>query len=124
MRRVYGWEDDGLRVRESEAIIVREMVQRLIDGQSPNSIANDLNARGVPTINDSKWQSLGLRKTAQRASNAGLRQHKGEIYQGNWEPIIDRPTWDHLKLVLDGRLSLKYKRGVGRKYLLTGFAFC
>lgn len=122
--RVYGWEDDGLRVRESEAKVIREIVERLIDGQSPTAVANVLNAREVLTVTGARWSGLNIRKCAERASNAGLRSHQGEIYQGNWEPIIDRATWEHVCLILKDRLSLKYKRGVGRKYLLTGFAVC
>lgn len=122
--RVYGWEDDGLRVRESEAKVIREIVERLIDGQSPTAVANVLNAREVLTVTGARWSGLNIRKCAERASNAGLRSHQGEIYQGNWEPIIDRTTWEHACLILKDRLSLKYKRGVGRKYLLTGFAVC
>lgn len=122
--RVYGWEDDGQRLRESEAKVVREIINRLIKGQSPTSIAMELNSRNIPTARGSKWQGLNVRKTAERASNAGLRSHDGVLYQGDWEPIVDRATWEQCLLALKNRLGLKFKRGVGRKYLLTGFADC
>lgn len=122
--RVYGWEDDGIQVREPEAAVVREMVDRIINGQSPTSIAASLNDRNIPTVRGARWQGLAVRKCAERASNAGLREHLGEIYPGNWEPILSQEVWEDALLAIKARTGMKFKRGVGRKYMLTGFAYC
>lgn len=124
-RRSYGWEDDGMTVRESEAIVVREICSRLIDGESPTSIAMDLNKRGFKTVQGKNWTGIGVRKCGTRASNAAIREHKGELYyNGQWQPIVTRETWEQVMLAITNRQQLSYKRGVGRKYLLTGFLFC
>lgn len=62
----------------------------------------------------------------------GLRTHQGEIVRGvdgqpvagEWEPLLDRPTWDALQVMFqrDGR-SGTGRRGA-RKYLLTGLIRC
>lgn len=124
--RVYGWEDDGIALRESEAMIVREMASRLISGETGTSIAADLNARKIPTIRGGGiWHGITISKMASRASNAAIREHRGELhYNGQWQPIMSVETWERVKLALDSRQSLQFKRGAGRKYLLTGFAFC
>lgn len=121
--RVYGWEPDGVRVRESEAAIVREIVERLIQGETCSRVANALNARGVPTIGGAKWTGIGVRKTALRASNAALRTHKGIEYPGNWQPIITVEQYREVQLVCS-LPNNRYKRTAGRKYLLTGLVFC
>ena len=47
--RPFGFEDDRLTVRESEAVIVREVMHRALAGESIRSLCTDLNAawRGV-----------------------------------------------------------------------------
>lgn len=124
--RTYGWEDDGIKVRESEAAIVREMVDRILAGDSPTSIAAKLNERKVPTRKGNNiWYGVTVSKIASRASNAAIREHRGDLYyNGQWEPIIPVATWERVLIALDNGKSLKYKRGAGRKYLLTGFIYC
>lgn len=121
--RPYGWEDDGVTVRESEAKIVREMVDRLIRGQAGARIARDLNSRGIPSRSGGIWHGRTIQVTALRASNAGLRSHHGVEYQGNWEPIIDLATYRRLQSVIAHRPAVGYRKA-GRKHLLTGFAVC
>jgi site-specific DNA recombinase len=43
--RPFGYEADGVTIRESEAAIVRETIQRLVDGDSSRSIVHDLSRR-------------------------------------------------------------------------------
>lgn len=121
--RVYGWEPDGMNVRESEAAIVREITERLIAGETCSRVANALNARSVPTIGGAKWTGIGVKKTALRASNAALRTHKGIEYPGNWQPIITVEQYREVQLVMS-LPNNRYKRTAGRKYLLTGLAYC
>lgn len=124
-RRVYGWEDDGVAVREEEAQVVREIIRRVLDGQSPTSIALDLNRRQIPTNTGKQWTGIGVRKCAARPSNAAIREHRGQLYyNGQWEPIITRAEHEQVLLALRNNTSLRYQRGSGRKYLLTGFAVC
>lgn len=122
--RVYGWNTDDT-VRESEAEVIREIVKRLTSGETPTQVANDLNSRNIPTINGKRWTGIGARKCAMRWSNAAIREHRGELhYNGQWEPIISREDLETLRFVMSNRQRLQYKRGAGRKYLLTGFLFC
>lgn len=121
--RPYGWEDGGLVVRESEAVYVREMVERLIAGETQTAIARDLNLRGIPTSRGGIWRGRTVAHMAQRASNAALREHYSVIYDGNWEAITTRDQWERVRHALSNP-SKRYQRGTGRKYWLTGFVRC
>lgn len=121
--RPYGWEDDGITVRESEAAIIREITDRLIDGETGTRIAHDLNVRKVPTVKGAQWTAIGVKQCARRASNAGLRSHHGQLYDGTWQAIVTRETWERCQTVLE-RPVTAFKRGKGRRYAFTGFVVC
>lgn len=121
--RPYGWEAGGLKVRESEAAVVREITARIIDGETGSRIARDLNRRKIATVKGAEWTGIGVKKTALRAANAGLREHHGNIYDGTWEPIVSRQEWERVQHVLSAPTTA-WKRGKGRKYPFTGFVVC
>lgn len=121
--RPYGWEEKGLIIRPDEAAIVQEIVKRLIVGETGTAIARSLNERGILTIKGAHWTGIGVRATATRASNAGLREHHGTIYDGTWEPIITRDEWERVCRIVNTP-TRAYRRGTGRKYPFTGFVLC
>lgn len=48
-RKVYGLSADWSKLDRAEAKVIRQTADRLLAGESPSSIANDLNSRGVPS---------------------------------------------------------------------------
>ena len=54
-RRPFGYEQDGLTIRPSEAAVLRESAQRIIDGASVRSEALRLNVAGVSTTTGCRW---------------------------------------------------------------------
>jgi len=124
-QRPFGYEKDGMTVRESEATIIREIAERFIDGDSWRSIALDLNARGIVTANGKKWNALKVRNLAIRLRNIAVVDHNGLAqYPAQWPAVIDKSTWDRLQTAITLSLSLHKQRGPFRKHLLKGFAFC
>ncbi|GAA1053973.1 recombinase family protein [Dietzia natronolimnaea] len=122
--RPYGWEPGGMKIRSDEAEVVREIVRRVIFGETPTSIALSLNERDIPTVRGARWTGIGVRKCAARASNAAIREHNGKMYyNGVWEPIITQDEYAQVQTVLN-REAKRFARGTGRKYLLTGLVFC
>lgn len=120
----YGWLKSG-ELHKSQAAVVREITHRLIANETATSVARDLNARNIPTAKGAQWTGIGVRKTALRALNAGLRDHKGTIYEGDgsWKPIVTRDEWEQVSRVLS--LPAKaYRRTTGRKYPFTGLVRC
>lgn len=56
-RELFGYDirKDGIFIVEDKAQIVRDIFQRVIDGESYTSIARDLNSRGIPTTRNGNW---------------------------------------------------------------------
>ena len=85
-----GRRPDGLRERpgdgrESEATIVREIIDRVAAGETLTRIADDLNARGVPTSTGSRWAIWTVRRIALNGRYAGRRIHKGvDVGAADW----------------------------------------
>lgn len=111
----------------AEAEIVREAAQRVLAGDSINSIARDFDRRGFrarPTRRAGKgFYTRLLRQVLLNPSTAGIRVHKGEqLRQGTWDPILDRVTWAAVRTIL---LSPERRRpGRPPRWALSGVVVC
>lgn len=109
----YGWVKHGTGPRATwtenpeQAAIVREIVDRLLDGEPLAGITADLNARGVPppggprtargrrsAVGHPAWGRTTAKKLALRESNIAVRlHHRGRDdearYPGCWPPLVD-----------------------------------
>jgi site-specific DNA recombinase len=104
--RPFGYESDGLTVNEAEAVIVREIRDRVLAGDSLSSIARDLTQRGVPTVRGAEigWRARTVHSVITKARNAGLRAHKGEVIgDAVWPAIITRDEWADVLAALGQR---------------------
>lgn len=120
--RPYGYEADGVTVREVEADIIRTATGWVIDGVPYAEIARRLNAAGSRTAAGCEWTPLGLRRVLDRARNAGLREHRGTTVPAVWPAIIDLDTWHALRAILH---DPSRKRRRMDAWLLTGsIALC
>ncbi|WP_084161095.1 recombinase family protein [Nocardia sp. BMG51109] len=121
--RPFGYERDGLTVRESEAAVVREMVRRLLDGESMKRIAIDLNERGITTSVGAKWSGEKVKRVATNPRNGGYVMHLGEIVGRipGVVPLIDESDWDRLtaKFAAQGR-----GRPASAEYVCSGLVYC
>ncbi len=124
-RRAYGFEPGNVVIRPNEAEIIREMARRVLAGESLHSVCRDLNARGVPTTNESArgWRPVQISTMLKTARISGRRERHGEIVAtAIWEPIIDVDTSDRLRRLLGD--PGRRKNGHATKSLLTGLARC
>ena len=48
-RRPFGYEDNGLDIRKSEAVLIRKAAKKILEGGSLRAIATDWNKRGIKT---------------------------------------------------------------------------
>jgi site-specific DNA recombinase len=105
--------------------VIHEMGERLLAGESCNSIAADLNARGIPTPRGGRGWTLGqVGRTLRTPTYAGLRTLHGEIVgKGIWAPIFDEVTWRRIQEVLADPRRRNRREGATR-HLLTGIALC
>jgi DNA invertase Pin-like site-specific DNA recombinase len=87
-RRPFGYEADGITLREIEAEELRRVADDLLSGVSLNACARSLNERGVFTSTGNTWTSSELAPVLMRARNAGIMVHQGEeIGRAEWPPI-------------------------------------
>ncbi len=113
-----------LVINEDEAKLLREAAKGLLSGLSAESIAAQWSADGVQTAAGKRWTGSGLRRTITSPAVAGLRVHHGEIVaDATWEPVLDRDTWERVRVNLAARPKARRGRPV-REYLLTSRCVC
>ncbi len=118
--RAFGYEDDRMTVRDSEAEVIREVAGRIIAGEGTLSICRDLNTKGITTAYGNEWKATSLQRMMTSPRLAGLRQHNGDIFPAAWPRILDEATWRRLCR----RVERPRTRRASRKYLLTGLLVC
>jgi site-specific DNA recombinase len=123
-RRPFGYERDGLTLKEDEAAIIRECARRLRDGASLSGLTKELNRRGVPTAFGGRWQRSTLQFIFRNKRIIGIRVHHGVEYPAQWPAILSREEWDEIQLILDAKHTTPRRTRSGRTYLLTGFVIC
>lgn len=113
--RRYGYEVDGMTIKEDEAEYVREAARRFIAGESASAICRDFNRRGIRPVKAERWSSNTLIGIFRSGRVAGLRVHRGEIIgPAAWPAIIDEETRAEVLVRLDansqgaGKPVLKY----------------
>lgn len=122
-RRCYGFESDGQTVREAEAAVIREMVQRLVDGETQTGLVRDLNERKIPTCDGKKWTPKTIRMLLSSKRLVGIRTHLGMEYKATWPAIISEQNWEKVQLIFQANVEINhYVRA--RRYLLTGLVEC
>lgn len=126
--RPFGFEPDALTIRETEAAVIRELVERLLAGDSQNELIRDLNERGITTSTGGKWGRTGLRDVLTRPRNAGLVEHLGEIV-GRMQnaagepcqPIVPEETYRRVAALFASR---RPGRPPSATYLCSGVVAC
>jgi site-specific DNA recombinase len=113
-------------IEPEQAVIVQEIVNRLLARESLNKIVADLNRRGVApprSARDSsesgeprRWRTSSVRKIALRPANAGLR-----VYHRNredevllpvaWAPIISHDQYEQVTALLTDPTRVTTKGG-------------
>lgn len=141
-RRAFGYEADGVTIRETEAAAIREGYAAVLAGEPVTAIAKMWNDAGLPTTQLTRdgtpgtWARSGARDVLLNPRNAGLRRHRPEGGQGEfrkdpekfivgkaeWPAIVDEDTYRAAVRVL---VSPDRKRTSKRaRALLTGVARC
>jgi len=127
----------GQFIREDQACLIREAASRVLAAESSRSIANDWNARGIPTPSDPAWNPGATRESSQwgwqlgqirrilvNPAVNGQRVHQGEpVGPGNWEAILDDVTFTKLQAHFSDKGRNTIRQRITTK-LLTGVARC
>lgn len=119
------------------APVVREIYARLRVGEALRRIANDLNARGIPSSRGALWDERKIRQLALMPQYAALRIHMPvadgkrartigngvTTTEGDWEPLVDRETFYRVHALLTDPARKTTKPGRAR-HLLSRIGRC
>lgn len=110
-------------VRQDEAEVIRELARRLLAGDTVQSMADDLTARGITTTRGGPWEPRNLSRTLGNPLYGGHLAYKGEIIGtlANVEAILDTETYDAVQDKLGARRRGRKPTG---RYPLTGIPVC
>lgn len=122
--RPFGYENDKVTVRETEAQIIRTVADRFIQGESLRSLVAWLNDEGIPTSGRADtWRTTTLRTLLMAGRIAGLRDHHAEVAgEAAWDPIISREVRERILAVFASRK--RAGRRTPQRYLLSGLLRC
>jgi site-specific DNA recombinase len=132
--RPFGYEADGVTVREHEAATVRWAASQLLAGNSIRSIAAELNRRGVKTATGGRWIPKTIGNLLQNPRLAGYAVYGGKDSKGNrrrpeiigravWPAILDEDVWRGVVAVLQDPARRK-QNGTARVWLGSGLYLC
>ncbi|GAA3194054.1 recombinase family protein [Dactylosporangium siamense] len=98
--RPYGFEPDGITIRENEAGEIVKMAEQVLNEVPLRVIVRDLIKREV--ARERPWSARTVRLILLRPRNAGLMVHRGEkVGAAPWKPILDRDVWESVVAVLE-----------------------
>ncbi len=135
-RRAFGYEADGVTVREDEAALIRRGYDDVMAGESLAEIARRWDAAGHITTQGKPWKRHAVKDVLTNPRNAGLRRHRTEedrarirqnpelgiTGKAEWSAIVDETTWRAAVRILCD--PARYRPAIGAKGLLTGVAVC
>jgi hypothetical protein len=124
--RPFGYEDDGVSVREPEAQAVRDAVEAVLAGASLRSVVRDLNAAGLVTsVKGRRWDHIAVRAMLLRPRNAGLRQHQGQVIgPASWPAIVEEDQWRAAVKILTDPARRTSSSGGRVRWLGSGIYRC
>lgn len=143
--RPYGYEKDGVTIREAEAEVIRRATSAVLSGRTIAAVAREINESGPelpvegydPALGythrgssqGNRWTPTTLRRVLERPRNAGLI-HSGNISgdyevvgKATWDPIVDEETWRALHGMLRDP-SRRKSHGTENKWLGSGIYLC
>ncbi|MDX6371620.1 MAG: site-specific recombinase, partial [Nocardioidaceae bacterium] len=120
--RAFGFETGGLVQVPAEVAVLRELASRTLAGESLQTLAADLNRRGVTTTRGNTWDGGSLSRVLGAHRYGGWVEHHGkDVAKMKGEPVFDTETYDGLQALLTSRR--RGRRPTGR-FLLTGLLIC
>ncbi len=116
-------EESKLYINEREAVTIREIFNKYLEGLGSNRLVRHLNNNKYLTKKGGKWSSDTLFKVLKSPIHAGGIRWKGKIYWNTHDPIVSRDDWEEAQ-----RLMVKRKtqppRSVSSDYIFSRMIPC
>ncbi len=128
-RRAFGFEQDGVTVRQVEAAAIQAGYDAVLSGVPLAAVARDWNARGLTPGQlrrdgwPSAWRHDNVRACLLNPRNAGIRAYNGEeVGPAVWRALVPEDTY---RAVVDVIRHPDRRHGTpGARALLTGTGLC
>lgn len=118
--RPFGFEADGIAIREDEAQWIRWGVEMTLVGVSLYAQCRDLRDAGVMSTMGNPMGAQSWRRILRNPRIAGLMTYHDEIVgDAPWPPLVDRDAWEAVKRKLPGK-----SEPLVRKWLGSGIYLC
>jgi site-specific DNA recombinase len=94
-------QERKLIVNETEAALVRQIFARFLQVGSATRLVQDLNAAGYRTRRGKPFDKGIIYKLLNNRTYVGEVSHKGAVYAGEHQALVDRATWDNVHAILE-----------------------
>ncbi len=130
----YGYRlvNDQYEIAPDEALIIKELYERIAKGETPNVVVLDIASRGVKTKRGNSFNKVKPLKLLSNPIYKGAFKHvDDELVEGVIPAIVSKDLWNevnqlHLKNI--DSFGKPFKEAQARKkegfYLLTGYLYC
>lgn len=107
------------------APVVREIVDRLLAGESAHGVAADLNQRGIPTAKGAEWRGTNMLKMVLSPTYVSRRIYNGEdVGPAEWPPLLTDAEYQLLLAMNKSPDRDKYRKDTRVRYLGVGIYRC
>lgn len=118
----------SLNINPAEAIVVKTIYNEYLSGRSLTKLRDYLNENDL-LRNGKPWNYQGVSRILRNPVYMGMVRFRGEVYQGNHDPIIDSETFEAVQKELKKRQLEAYEfnkntRPFRAKYMLSGIIKC
>jgi site-specific DNA recombinase len=125
----FGYVNDkntrNIVIEPTEAKILKEAFQEFADGKhSLTTMSQRLHLLGLVSSNGTELGKHTVQRILTNNTYIGLIEHKGELYEGNFEPIIDKATFDDVQKELKKRSKQRKQKNGGHNFALAGLIKC
>ena len=96
----YEVRDGKLLVHEAEVATVRRVFATFLDTDSGTETARQLQAEGLTSRSGRLLDKGDVYKLRNNRTYVGEAAHKGKVYPGEHQPIIERALWEGLRALL------------------------
>ena len=120
--------DGHAEIVPEEALVVREIFRRVLEGEPLIRIAEDLNRRGIKTKKGAPWNKSSFNRILSNERYIGVYLYKEHRIEGGFPVIMDKETFDSAQVYIKGKPKARggtaRRRCKGDTYLLTGKLYC
>ena len=123
----YGYKrgsDGRFEIDPETAKVVREIFERVYDGELLVDIGNDLNARGIKTAAGKCWGRTSFQRMLSNERYMGVYIYAGLRTENGIPPIVRKELFYALQEKLKSKKNPRGRHSDNGDYLLTGKLFC